>query len=354
MYIEVSDEIQKMLSFNYDEKELEFEELKIENNCMVVWRVEKLQLKKVPEQLYGLFFSGDSFLILKVDEEGNKNIHIWIGKESSKDEIQFVNYKALQLDNKFGNDSCITYENQGRESSLFKTYFSFFFINKGGIDASLEKPSNTSSFKARLFHIHIYNGKTTLKQVPINKKSLDSTDAFLFDLGARVFVWRGTGANGFEKFHVASLSEKIKSIRNGKVEIVSIDENGESVQDKKNLQEFEDLLKRFEEENIEEKEGNNEEVYTKKMMKLSDESGKLMLTEVNYDKNSLITDDLFIIDRGDSIIVWVGKKTSKNEKRFAKFYVNRFEEKYKRPLILPIIMIYEGKLQEELDKCFTG
>lgn len=352
---EISEDIQGLLVYNFEERDQEFEQIKNYNNpLLLIWRVEKLQLIKDPESYNSIFYSGDSYLILKINSEESKIIHIWVGKESSKDEIQFVNFKAFQLDCHLGNSCSIIYENQGRESSLFLSYFPNYSINEGGIDAFLES-SQTSTIKAKLLHVHSKGAKITLKQVPINKKSLDSTDTFLFDTGAKIFIWRGSQSNGFEKFHVNVLSEKVKAKRYGKSEIIAIDEDCSREKEKKDMAEFYDLLQRFEEDKIEEKinEKGEKENFTRKIMKLSDESGKLQLTEEIYERSSLNSNDTFLIDRGDAIIIWIGKNTTKNEKRYGRFYANRYLVKEKRPIHLNIIVINEGKLTEELDKCFN-
>ena len=72
-----------------------------------------------------------------------------------------------------------------------------------------------------------------------------------------------------------------------------------------------------------------------------------------YSKNSLESKDTFIIDRGDAVVVWIGNKTSKNEKRFARYYAIRYLREMKRNPTLPILVVTEGKLSFELDKCFN-
>ena len=44
-------------------------------------------------------------------------------QESTKDEISYVQYKVLQLDQKLENSLEIYYESQEKESELFKSYF---------------------------------------------------------------------------------------------------------------------------------------------------------------------------------------------------------------------------------------
>lgn len=50
------------------------------------------------------------------------------------------------------------------------------------------------------------------------------------------------------------------------------------------------------------------------MFKLSDADGKLTMTEVKFSKDSLDTNDTFLIDNGKMIYIWCGKGSSKQEK----------------------------------------
>ena len=48
------------------------------------------------------------------------------------------------------------------------------------------------------------------------------------------------------------------------------------------------------------------------MFKLSDADVKLKLTEVKFFKDSLDTNDNFLIDNGKMIYIWCGKASSKH------------------------------------------
>jgi gelsolin len=56
-----------------------------------VWRIENFQIKAWPEEMYGMFHKGDSYIVLNTYKKGasdalSHDVHIWIGKESSQDE----------------------------------------------------------------------------------------------------------------------------------------------------------------------------------------------------------------------------------------------------------------------------
>ena len=352
----VRDSIKKALEIDFKEEEPEFRGLiSYLGPYLKIWRIEKSELKKWPESKYGIFYEGDSFIILKKNSLTEINAHVWIGKNSSPDETGIASFKLLQLDNYFNKTTNIYYEPQGYESELFLSYFQYISIMKGGIDEDEEK-EKTAKYQPRLFHIRSTGSNVKSKQVPINKKSINSGDVYLFDLGLILFNWRGSTSNGFEKFHGAVLSEKIKAKRNYKINIITIDEGINSKDNIEAQKEFDNYIKRYEqkyENNNEKNDEINQDINYKKLMKLSDEEGNFTFSEKEYSKNSLESKDTFIIDRGDAVVVWIGNKTSKNEKRFARYYAIRYLREMKRKPTLPIIVITEGKLSSEFDKCFN-
>ena len=101
-------------------------------------------------------------------------------------------------------------------------------------------------------------------------------------------------------------------------------------------------MEKYEEQDILEK---KESIYEgpKKMLKLSDENGKFELTEVTYSRDSLDSKDSFLVDRGDALVIWVGKDASKNEKKYARFYAKKYITKEQRSSNLPIFVTIEGK-----------
>lgn len=51
---------------------------------MQVWRIENLDLKPVPKNLHGNFFTGDAYLLLFTTSAPSYNIHMWLGKTRTR------------------------------------------------------------------------------------------------------------------------------------------------------------------------------------------------------------------------------------------------------------------------------
>jgi len=57
----------------------------------------------------------------------------------------------------------------------------------------------------------------------------------------------------------------------------------------------------------------------------------------------LKSDDVFIVDLGSELIVWVGKGASKKERALAIQYAGLFLQHAKRPFGTPIVRLQEGQ-----------
>lgn len=44
-----------------------------------VWRVEKMDLKPVPTEQHGNFYTGDSYIVLFTSPAPSYNVHAWLG-----------------------------------------------------------------------------------------------------------------------------------------------------------------------------------------------------------------------------------------------------------------------------------
>lgn len=47
-----------------------------------IWRVEQMDLKPVPKQLYGNFYTGDAYILLYTTAAPSYYIHMWMGESS--------------------------------------------------------------------------------------------------------------------------------------------------------------------------------------------------------------------------------------------------------------------------------
>lgn len=323
---------------------------------LLIWRIEKFNVVAWPKEEYGNFFSGDTYIVLMTKKKPNSDAfeylaHMWVGSQTTMDEAGTGAYKIVELDDYLNREPNLVYEPQGAESEIFKSYFKNLVIMDGGIETGFKKVPKTE-YRPRLLHISGKGQNVTAMEVPLSIESMNSEDCFILDNGLKIYNWRGTSSSSFEKFFATQIAEKIEADRNAEPEVYIL-EQGEKTDKHK---EFRHIIKGKDGDKIKEKRlrrRHREKGSYKNMMKLSDEGGELKMTEVEYSKASLKSEDSFLIDRGDSIFIWLGKGSSPEERKFALPYAQKYLKKFKRPAAVPILSIHEGDMQDEIDKCFA-
>ena len=311
-------DIEKNLRHKNAETEPEWH--KIPNKpCLKIWRIEKFNIVPWPENMYGTFYNGDSFIILSIQEiNGNLDYtaYMWVGKQSTKDETGTAAYKIVELDDFFHSGIDLCYEAQDNETEDFRNLFSEIIVEEGGIESGFKKIKE-EKWDVRLLRIY-YDGKIPrTEEVPL--------------------------------FSTCMICQKIKDARNGRPKYKFFDEGDSGT---KAI-----MTKYLKDDGANVKlrsTGNKRRLRSnpKKMFKLSDADGKLTMTEIKFGKESLDTNDTFLIDNGKMIYIWCGKNSSKQEKRMGIPYAQKYKEISKDKLNSPIVLINEGSKKFSIESAF--
>lgn len=88
-----------------------------------VWRIEQFQVVPWPEDKYGTFYTGDSYIVMNTYKKPDSDallydVHIWIGSESSQDEYGTAAYKMVESDDYVGGAAIQHREVQGKEGTV--------------------------------------------------------------------------------------------------------------------------------------------------------------------------------------------------------------------------------------------
>lgn len=335
-----------------------------------VWRIEKFKVAEWPEDQKGKFYSGDSYICLntynKIDRLGGKgaiawDIHFWIGSKSSQDEYGTAAYKTVELDDYLGQRPVQYRETQGHESERFLKMFKRLEIMEGGIASGFRKVG-PKTYRSRLLHI---KGKMNVisREVPMDWKSLNSGDIFVLDKGLNLYVFQGSKCGVMEKQKGASIVQAIDDERGGKPEKHYFNEFDADVgtwwEALGSKPARGQKIKSAEEGGSDHKVKVNE----KRLFRLSDEKdidgdGKgdmqmtLMAEGKALNRNLLDSRDVFILDQGYEITVWVGKGASYDERRMWMQYVDRYIEEYGRPKQISVNRMLEGGENETFEEAF--
>ncbi|XP_007606331.1 gelsolin isoform X2, partial [Cricetulus griseus] len=161
-----------------------------------IWRVEKFDLVPVPPNLYGDFFTGDAYVILKTVQLRNGNLqydlHYWLGNECSQDESGAAAIFTVQLDDYLNGRAVQHREVQGFESSTFLGYFkSGLKYKKGGVASGFKHVVPNEVVVQRLFQV---KGRRVVRatEVPVSWDSFNNGDCFILDLGNNIYQWCGS------------------------------------------------------------------------------------------------------------------------------------------------------------------
>eukprot|EP00731_Ephydatia_muelleri_P007448 Em0003g1696a len=307
-----------------------------------------------PKDDYGKFFNGDSYIILNTYKKPNTegllyDVHFWIGQFSSQDEYGTAAYKTVELDTLLDDKPIQHREVMGYESDLFQTYFKSISILEGGADSGFKHVKPTE-YKARLLHFHGDQHGVKVVEKPLNKHCLDSSDVFILDMGLKLYQWNGKTGNKDEKFKAAIYIQDIRQERDGKPCVEVLDE--ESTENNhifyKSLSD--DPLETEESIHVAHDSSN----FKPCMFRLSDETGKLTLTKLDdpISKSKLDEKDVFIVDTGKQVFVWIGKETSADENKNAMSYAHNYLKDTDHPLV-PVTCIKSGvKSDDPFNKAF--
>uniref|UniRef100_A0A1I8GEN4 Gelsolin-like domain-containing protein n=1 Tax=Macrostomum lignano TaxID=282301 RepID=A0A1I8GEN4_9PLAT len=305
----------------------------------------QFKVAKWESDLYGKFFDGDSYIVLNVYQEEDEDklcydIHFWIGVHSTADEYGTAAYKTVELDTLLDDRPVQHREVQGHESDLFKSYFPEITYMSGGCPSGFNKV-HTREYTPRLFHFKGERRNIIVKEVTMSRKALDETDVYILDLGDRAYQWNSRGCNKDERFKAAQYLRKLCEERNGRLDTEVLDQD-----DAEEEHEFYNSLTDEELEPISDLEQASFSMAfsqpDKSVYRLSGESGSLEFSEVSRgpaaSRGAVTEEDVFIIDNGHEIYVYVGENASPDEIHNALTYAHKYANELSNPL-LPLTVV---------------
>lgn len=308
-----------------------------------VWRVVNFKVKPWPEQKYGEFHSGDSYIVLSTQKVEDKLVHaifFWLGAETSIDERGTAAYKTVELDDFFLGEPTQHREVQGKESKQFRRLFPHLVYLKGGAESGFRKSATSGLFETRLLQVrrdHLGGVKIFHKELSCD--SLNHGDCFVLDAGTTIYTWFGDESNAFEKAKANFEAERLEGQRGGHAKATNeIDEK------------FWELLggegrikgaAEVETPALAEGEAVDKEPI---LYDISDDSGKLTMTEIgrgSLSTSMLNSTDVMMVDTHSEVFLWVGKQASRCEGKSCMRLAMTFLAENDRPNETPIHMFKE-------------
>jgi len=307
-----------------------------------IWRIEKFHVVPWPKEQYGKFYSGDCYIVLRTykktpdAEKFSYDVHFWIGLNSTQDEYGTAAYKTVELDDHLHSAAVQHREIQGSETELFLTYFPKIQFLEGGIGSGFHHVE-VKDYNPRLLQL---KGKKSIviREVPLQHESLNSSDVFVLDHGLQLYQMHGKDSNHIERAKAAEFAAHIQNERPGaEVKIFDETDNDE------NSAKFWEYLGGKKAISANAAAQSAPQVAPKKLLKLTEKGTDIKAVELDLvSQDQLESKDVFILDNGSHIFIWVGKDASKEEKSRALGFATDYLVKYNRPKNLPISRIVEG------------
>ncbi|XP_055002466.1 gelsolin isoform X2 [Sorex araneus] len=314
-----------------------------------VWRVEKFDLVPVPTNLYGEFFTGDAYVILKTVQLRNGalqyDLHYWLGNECSQDESGAAAIFTVQLDDYLNGRAVQHREVQGFESNTFLGYFkNNLRYKKGGVASGFKHVVPNEVSVQRLLHV---KGRRTVRatEVPVSWNSFNKGDCFILDLGSDIYQWCGADCNRFERLKATQVSKAIRDgERNGRAR-VHVSEEGAEPEAMLQVLGPKPTLPPGTSDDVQADASNRK---LAKLYKVSNSAGSMavsMVADENpFSQGALGTQDCFILDHGKNgkIFVWKGRQANTEERKAALKTASEFISKMDYPKHTQVSILPEG------------
>lgn len=299
-----------------------------------VWVIEgsagKWDKVPVPPDMYGQFFGGDSYIVLYTYTKDRKEeyiIYFWQGQESSQDEKAASALLTKELDDSMGGAPVQCRVTQGKEPAHFRTIFKGrMIVHAGGKASGFRNRADTDSKDTdgtALFHVKGSSELNTFAmQVDEVASQLNSGDCFVLVTPQLVYVWKGHGANDLEESVATRIAAVLQQGYLGK--------GGRSMQNVEETKEPEAFWQALG--------GKADYACTPvgdpvaqdpRLFRCTNCGGRMGVEEiVDFTQSDLEDGDVYVLDVGTSIFVWIGSGANEEEKTFAKGVSQRFLQEY--------------------------
>jgi len=313
-----------------------------------IWHIEQFQLHEVPPPKHGQFFEGDSYVVLcsaKVGGQQIHHVHYWIGETSTPDEFGSAAYAGFQIEEHFKGKSTLHREVMSHESDQFKSFFPHGMqILAGGVPSGFHHVDRKAEFKARLRQV---KGKKHIQivEIPIALSSLNSGDVFLLDTLTTIFVFLGKECSPFERNKGGTFAHALQEQNQLNQKVVMLEEGRDD-----NAEFWQALggkgpIKPASEGGADLDADAGKSMGLKKAFRVSDTSGQVKIDPVGEGKLNhtlLKSQDVFVIDSGYEIFVWIGHGADSAVQQAGMHHAQTYLNTSGRPPYLPISKLSEG------------
>jgi len=218
------------------------------------------------------------------------------------------------------------------------------------------KHVEAEKYPPRLLHFKGKKANVMVEEVKLRRKYLNSGDVFILDLGLELYQWNGKESNKDERAKAVEFMMSLRSDRGGRPKVETLEEEGleESHPFYKNIPPgiFGSKKPRSAEQG-----GPDERVtkFEKLMFRIHErQEHDLKFKQIAkgfMSKAYLDPADVFVVDSGFHVFVWVGKDATPHEKGGGLAIAHEYVKHSKHPF-LPITRIAQGQHDEQFEAVF--
>ncbi|KAK6623318.1 hypothetical protein RUM43_009170 [Polyplax serrata] len=312
------------------------------NGKTQVWRLHNNELEPVPEDHFGLFFSGDCYLILYTYHVRGREKHLlyfWQGAHSSVDERGAIAWHAVKKDEELNGLAVQVRVVQSKEDPQFLLIFKGkMIVFNGGYASSFDGPNGKNSGIPSKFMIQVRGGEdhsTRSVEVKFSSSSLNTNDVFVLCVDKRTYVWCGKGSTGDERERAKEIANQWSPVKEHQLLLEGHETN-----------EFWKILGGKEPYASDERLSNPEMAYPARLFHCSNASGYFKAEEIlDFSQCDLVPNDVMVLDIGHAVFIWVGRGANKTERVEAPKLVEKYlkTDPRGRDLECPIVTIQQGR-----------
>lgn len=277
-----------------------------------IFVVQDLKLIPVEARARGMFFGGDSYVVkYEIDHAygGKYLIYYWQGRDSTEEEKEWSEKFANKMDAELHGKATQIRVVQGHEPRHFLRVFKGkLIIFSGGHASGFRSIHDHDTYDkngTRLFRIRGTNvDDVRADQLPERASSLASDDVFIVETAKATYIWHGKGGSDIEKKMADSVAK-----------IVSPDRSAKIIREGAEPADFWSALGGKAKYDTE-IDPPGAPLLEPRLFHCSIlNNGKFRVEEIGaFEQEDLDEDDIMVLDGGDEVYVWVGKKSTKEEK----------------------------------------
>ncbi|XP_045541241.1 gelsolin [Papilio machaon] len=192
-----------------------------------VWTIEQFEPVPIEKKMYGKFFNGDSYIVLKTTGEDtlSYNAHFWLGSNTTQDKKGSAAIWTITLDDMLGGKAVHHREVQGHESSQFLGYFqpAIRYLD-GGSESGFNNVETNAGAEKRLLRLSGCDNMR-IEEVPAEATSLTKEHCFILEVDHDIFVLMPEGAKATQRRKIISVANTLRDDdHNGRATIEIIDD----------------------------------------------------------------------------------------------------------------------------------